>query len=420
MLRRIEESKYRPSKKLMDHVGEIIRNKKEYVLLDEQQVVYDAVLAAAKGGFHDKQKTVILVRGGPGTGKSVIAINLMADLLLKGYNAHYATGSKAFTETLRRKVGPRGSVQFNFFASYSGAELNEIDVLICDEVHRIWETSSNRFMPRTRRASIPLVEELISVAKTVVFFIDDDQAVRPREVGSSTYILEHAQRKQCKVVEHQLEAQFRCSGSDAFVNWVNNTLGIHRTANVLWSREEAFDFKIYDSPTALESVIKEKADQGNTARLVAGFCWKWSDPDNDGNLEADVVMGDFERPWNAKPDAGRLAKSIPKAQLWANDPNGINQIGVVYTAQGFEFDYVGVIVGRDLVYDFDAGDWKGQPEHSADSVVRRSKEDFLRYVKNTYRVLLTRGMKGCCVFFQDKDAERFVRSRMDSNAPVKL
>lgn len=291
-------------------------------------------------------------------------------------------------------------------------------MLICDEAHRIWETSSNRYMPRTSKPSIPLVEELISAAKTVVFFIDDDQAVRPREVGSSKYILEHAERKQCKVVEYQLEVQFRCSGSDAFVNWVNNTLGIHRTANVLWNFEEAFDFKIYDSPTALESVIREKVAQGNTARLVAGFCWKWSEPDNDGNLEEDVVIGDFKRPWNAKPDAGRLATGIPKAQLWANDPNGINQIGCVYTAQGFEFDYVGVIVGRDLVFDFDAGVWKGQPEHSADSVVRRSKEDFLRYVKNTYRVLLTRGMKGCYVFFYDKDAERFVRSRIDGHPPV--
>ena len=123
VLQRIEESKYRPSKKLMDHVGNIIKGKSEYILLDEQQIVYDKVLSCSKEGFHDKQKTVIIVKGGPGTGKSVIAINLMSDLLLKGYNAHYATGSRAFTETLRKIIGSRGAAQFKYFNSYSEAEI---------------------------------------------------------------------------------------------------------------------------------------------------------------------------------------------------------------------------------------------------------------------------------------------------------
>ncbi|MDO8635488.1 MAG: DUF2075 domain-containing protein, partial [Dehalococcoidia bacterium] len=215
--------------------------------------------------------------------------------------------------------------------------------------------------------------------------------------------------------EYELEAQFRCSGSDAFVNWVTNTLGVRRTANVLWNREEEFDFRIFDSPLTLESAVKDKISQGNTARLAAGFCWKWSDPNEDGQLEDDVVIGDFKKPWNARPNAGKLAPGIPKAQLWANDPNGVNQVGCIYTAQGFEFDYVGVIIGRDLVYNLDSGQWKGQPEHSADSVVRKSKEGFLGFVKNSYRVLLTRGMKGCYVFFQDKDTERFVRSRIQGH-----
>jgi len=118
ILKKIEESKYRPSKKLMDHVRKMIKNKSEYILLDEQLIVYDKVLTCAKQGFHDKQKTVLIIKGGPGTGKSVIAINLVADLLLKGYNAHYATGSRAFTETLRKIIGTRGSAQFKYFNSY--------------------------------------------------------------------------------------------------------------------------------------------------------------------------------------------------------------------------------------------------------------------------------------------------------------
>ena len=413
VLARVEESEYRPSKKLMAHVGNVIRGKPEYVLLDEQLVVYDKVFACARKGFHDKRKTVIIINGGPGTGKSVIAINLMADLLLKLYNAHYATGSRAFTQTLRNVIGPRGAVQFKYFNSYGNALLDEIDVLICDESHRIRKTSASRFAKKDDRSKIPQIQEIINAGKVCVFFIDDDQVVRPDEIGSSRYIRENAQALGCDLYEYELEVQFRCSGSDAFVNWINNTLEIKRTANIIWTGTEDFDFRVFDSPFSLESAIRQKASESNAARMTAGFCWKWSKANSDGTLRNDVVIGDYRRPWNARPEAGKLAQGIPKATLWAHDPNGINQVGCVYTAQGFEFDYVGVIFGKDLVYDFDMQEWRGVRENSADPVVRRSKDRFIDLIKNTYRVLLSRGLKGCYVYFMDKDTERFVKSRTE-------
>jgi hypothetical protein len=418
VLRRVEESKYRPSKKLMDHVGNVVKGKPEYVLLDEQLVVYDKVFAIAKEGFHDKKKTVLIVKGGPGTGKSVIAINLMADLLLKGYNSQYATGSRAFTGTLKKVLGSRASPQLKFFNSYGQAEYNSIDVLVADEAHRIRNTSVNRFTPKAKQSNTAQIEELIRAAKVAVFFIDDHQIVRPKEIGSVKYIREQAEKSGCSVFEYELEAQFRCAGSDAFVNWVNNTLGIERTANALWGRVEEFDFKILDSPEALEKEIFEKAAQGFTARMTAGFCWPWSDPKHDGTLETDVVIGDYRRPWNAKSDAGKLAKGIPKEVTWAYESGGLNQVGCIYTAQGFEFDYVGVIFGKDLVYDLDGQKWMGVKEESHDSEVKRSGYMFTDLVKNTYRVLLTRGMKGCYVCFLDKDTERFVKSRMDTRVSL--
>lgn len=413
VLRRIEESKYRPSKKLMDHVGNIIKGKSEYVLLDEQLIVYDSVFTCAKKGFHDKQKTVIIVKGGPGTGKSVIAINLMADLLLKGYNAHYATGSRAFTETLRKIIGSRGSAQFKYFNSYSKAENNVIDVLIADEAHRIRLTSNSRFTRKEKRSELSQIDELLDVSKVGVFFIDDDQIVRPNEIGSVKFIKNTSEQRGYRVYEYELEAQFRCNGSDAFVNWVNNTLGIKRTANVIWDQHEEFDFRILPSPLELENAIRDKVKEGFTGRVTAGFCWDWSDPDNEGNLKDDVIIGDYRRPWDARPEATKLAPGIPKASLWAYDPNGINQVGCIYTAQGFEFDYVGVIFGEDLIYDFDKQEWAGNQSKSSDSVVKRSGDKFVDLVKNTYRVLLSRGMKGCYVYFMNKDTERFFKSRIE-------
>ena len=421
VLKRVDESKYRPSKKLMEYVRAVIvqgreQGKKEFVLLDEQQQVYDRVITCVKEGFHNRKKAVIVAKGGPGTGKSVIAINLMADLLGQDYNVHYATGSSAFTETLKERIGPRSTPQFKYFNSYMGAKENEIDVLIADEAHRIRKKSASRFTRRDLRTDTPQIDELLKVAKVCVFFIDDLQVVRPNEVGSFEYIKEHALKANCEFFDYELETQFRCGGSEAFVNWVNNTLGVRDTANTFWLGHEGFEFKIFESPELLEKAIREKVQEAHTGRLTAGYCWKWSDPNPfDGTLQNDVVIGEYRRPWNAKPRANRLAPGIPISTLWADDPNGINQIGCIYTAQGFEFDYVGVIFGNDLVYDPDKKEWKGQPENSEDGIVRRSRDLFLANVKNTYRVLLSRGMKGCYVYFVDKETEKFFRSRIKSD-----
>src|SRR5207249_4974313 len=290
--------------------------------------------STVKSGLFGRQKQVVIVRGGPGTGKSVLAINLMAELLREGRNAQYATGSRAFTETLWEIIGSRSRATFRYFNSYGRAGFNEVEV------------------------------------------------------------------------------QFRCAGSDGFVNWIDNTLGIRRTANVIWDGADGFDFRIVDSPQELEAAIRECADRDFTARVAAGFCWPWSEPQPDGTLVEDVVIGDYRRPWDAKPGNWRLAPGIPPASLWATDPNGINQIGCVYNIRGFELDYVGVIWGKDLRYDLDRQEWVGDKTQSADSVVKRSKEQFVDLVKNTYRVLLSRGLKGCYVFFMDRDTERFVHSRM--------
>ncbi len=417
VLARVEESRYRPSKKLMGHVAKVIRERSEYVLLDEQLVVYDKVFSIVGGGFRDRQKTVLIVKGGPGTGKSVIAINLMADLLRAGYNTHYATNSSAFTKTLRKIVGDRAAIQFNFFMSYDTAPPNAVDVLVCDEAHRLKERTRIRFRKST---GLSQVEEVLRAAKMAVFFIDDLQVVRPEEVGSVAYIREAAEEMGCAVHEYELEAQFRCSGSDSFVNWVDNTLGVRRTANVIWdASEETFDFRIFPDPQQMEEAIREKVAQAQTGRMTAGFCWEWSkDVLPDGTLANDVVIGDYRRPWNAREQATGLSRGIPKSPVWAYESGGIDQIGCVYTAQGFEFDYVGVVFGGDLTYDPDHGGWVGHPDRSFDEVVsKRAKgEHFADLVKKTYRVLLTRGMKGCYVHFTDKETERFFRSRMEGES----
>jgi DUF2075 family protein len=177
------------------------------------------------------------------------------------------------------------------------------------------------------------------------------------------------------------------------------------------TKNEKMDFRIFDSPQSLyEAITKKNEEKPNSARMVAGFCWPWSDPNPDGTLKEDVVIGDFRMTWEAKNEATKVAAGIPRAKLWAYDPNGVSQMGSIYTIQGFEFDYVGVVFGDDLAYDSVKGGWVGRPENSADAAVKRDKENFMRYVKNAYRVLLTRGMMGCYVCFLNRDTENYFRS----------
>jgi DUF2075 family protein len=413
LVKRIGAGRYAASKKLLDHVSAVIKGKSEYVLLDEQLVVYDSVLQLALGSAGSSRKNAVIIKGGPGTGKSVVALKLLGDLSGQGLNTHYVTGSRAFTKTIREIVGTKASAQLKYTDAYKQADENVVDVMVCDEAHRIRLTSNTWLTPKDKRSKVPQIRELLAAAKTCVFLLDDDQLVRPDEIGSAEYIRAAAEQFGCQIAEFELEAQFRCLGSDGFVNWINNTLGIHRTANVMWSQQDEYDFRIFDSPLALEEAIHLKAGSGATARLAAGFCWKWSDPNSDGSLVDDIEIGEYKRPWNARSGKGRLASGIPPESLWAYRADGIQQVGCVYTAQGFEFDYVGVIFGPDLVYDARAATWRGNPERSADKGIRKRSADFLKLVKNTYRVLLTRGMKGCYVYFMDKPTENFFRSRME-------
>jgi uncharacterized protein len=418
IMAQVLESQYRPSKKLLAHTAAMVKGQTEFILLDEQLVVFNSVLEAARESFHATKKGVMLVKGGPGTGKSVIALNLVGELSKQGYNTQHATGSKAFTENVRRVVGPRASTQFKYFNSYGPADSNDIDVLILDEAHRLRETSANRYTSKAKRTELAQVDELIRAAKVTVFFIDDLQVVRPNEVGSTELIVRAAHENGAALDVFELETQFRCAGSEAFISWVDNTLGLAETANPTWEGTEGFDFRIVDSVEQLDALIRSKADKGFSARLTAGFCWRWSDSEPDGTLVNDVKIGTWEMPWNAKPDATRLAADIPPSNFWASNPNGINQVGCVYTAQGFEFDYAGVIVGRDLRWDPDLEDWIGDPSESHDSIVKRGPRDqFTELIKRTYRVLLTRGMKGCYMYAQDAATRTQLEAAVSGQVP---
>ena len=403
--------KHAPSRKLLEETAAMVRGEPRYHLIDDQIIAFNAVLAMVRRAQKDKRdKAVVVVKGGPGTGKSVIALNLLGVLSQRGAHVQHATGSKAFTENLWRVLGSRSKAQIRYFNNFGQAPTNGIDVILADEAHRVRASSNHRFTPKDRKTDRAQIDELVDAAKVSVFFIDDYQAVRPDEVGSTALIREAAVRHEARFESIDLRTQFRCAGSDEFIDWVDQLLEIRKTGISTFSTH-AFDVALVEDPFVLEASLATRRQEGYTARLMAGFCWPWSDADAAGNLANDVSIGAFQRPWNAKHDARKLAKGIPTAQFWATDPGGAGQIGCIYTAQGFEFDYAGVIWGPDLV--IRDGVWVGQPSASRDHMVRtRGGARFIDIIKNAYRVLLTRGMRGCYISILDDETRAYVAKRL--------
>ncbi|MBB1242263.1 DUF2075 domain-containing protein [Streptomyces durbertensis] len=406
-----------PSKQLMSVAAQEVRDREQFVLLDEQQVAYRMVLNAVQKAKHADSKEVVVVTGGPGTGKSVIALQLLGELYRRGVPALHATGSQSFTKTMRKVAGARKrEVQdlFKYFNSFMTAEKNSLDVLICDEAHRMRETSANRYTRAEHRTGRAQIDELIDVAHVPVFLLDEHQVVRPGEMGTVADIRAAAAKRgiPCHVVP--LDSQFRCGGSDAYLRWVVRLLGLEPGGPVLWEPDGRMRLKVADSPHEMESFLQSRRDEGYGARMSAGYCWRWSPEPKPGDpLPLDVVIGDWARPWNLRGD--RAVSGAPPAALWATDPAGFGQVGCVYTAQGFEYDWSGVIIGPDLLWRGDR--WVTDRTASKDPVFKKSTPDtdVDRLIRNTYKVLLTRGMIGTVVYSTDPETREKLRELAESD-----
>lgn len=404
-------AKVGPSRQLMTVAAEEVREREQFVLLDEQQVAYRQVLNAVRRAKDSDHKEVVVVTGGPGTGKSVIALSLLGELYRQGTTALHATGSKSFTRTMRKVAGARRpAIQdlFKYFNSFMTAGRNSLDVLICDEAHRIRETSANRFTRASNRTGKPQIEELIDAARVPVFLLDEHQVVRPGEMGTVSDIKAAAAKKGLHCVVVPLEGQFRCGGSDAYLRWVVRLLGLEPGGPVSWEPDGRMELLVAESPQEMEAFLDGRRSQGYSARMSAGYCWKWTKAAPDRQvLPPDVVIGDWQRPWNVSGD--RAISGAPPSALWATDPAGFGQVGCVYTAQGFEYDWSGVIIGPDLVWRGDR--WVTDRTASRDPVFKRSTPDadVDRLIRNTYKVLLTRGMIGTVVYSTDPETRAKLR-----------
>lgn len=425
-------SPVRPSKKLLEEVTTMVQNgdTSAFSLIEDQIVarnmILDKIRPLLRSGVSDKfRKSVIIVKGGPGTGKTVIALHILAELAKfsktgHGFNVQYATKSKPLLEGVRHQVKPSTRILFQNVTSYvpASADENSVDVLLVDEAHRIQKNANSQYTRAENRTDLPQIDTLVRAAKVTVFFIDDKQAIRGVEIGSAQLVKEAAKRWNAKVEECELTSQFRCNGSDNYMDWLEQVL-YNKPVTAIFHKED-FDLRVFDNPQEMyDQIVVQNAIQGQTARIMAGFCWPWSTDVVDGDLVKDVRIGDFAMPWETSDRVPYplLSKRYPKWYEWAYKPLGIEQVGCIYTAQGFEFDYAGVIVGGDLKYDKSQGKIVTDKNACKDPVLRRNVREanmtFDDYVRNIYRVLMTRGMKGCYLYIVDKPLREYIKGLLD-------
>lgn len=413
ILYRVDSGRIRPSKKLQDTLAAMLEGNDYFVMIDEQKVAYELALEMVRKSYLDDKKRVLIVEGGPGTGKSVVAINLLVNILAKEQDmiALYVTKNSAPREVFYERL--RGHFKQNFIknlfkgsGSFTESETNQFDALIVDEAHRLNEKSG-----LFGNLGENQVKEIINAAKASIFFIDKHQRVTLKDYGSIDVIEKFANEANAEIEYIKLESQFRCNGSDGYLSWLNDVLEIEETANYD-GFDFNYDFRVVDSPEELKDLIFEKNEINNSARLLAGYCWDWIKEGKNNTNVHDIEIGDFSMSWN-----------LGNSSTWAIDENSVNEIGCIHTSQGLEFDYVGVILGFDIRYengqiitDFTERARTDQSLKGIKTRYKQNPEEALKLadeiIKNTYRTLMTRGMKGCYIYCEDVNLENYFKERV--------
>ena len=414
MIYKIDSGRIKPSKSLQDSIAKMLKGNREFIMLDEQKVVYEEILNESRQSVKDDKKRVVIVTGGPGTGKSVVAVNLLAELTKEDQFCQYVSKNSAPRNVYRKKL--KGSIRkssvdnmFKGSGIYTETDNNMIDTILVDEAHRLNEKSG-----MFHNMGENQIKEIIHAAKCSVFFIDESQRVTLQDIGRVNEIRKWAEKEKAQVTEMELVSQFRCNGSDGYLAWLDHTLEIRDTAN--FDMEDIdYDIRILDSPAKMQELIIERnRTSHNRARILAGYCWNWKKEGVNDPSVHDIIIGDFEISWNLK-----------NTTTFAIDEDSIHEAGCIHTSQGLEFDYVGVIIGDDMRYengmvvtDFTK---RARTDQSLKGIKKLYKEnpelankEADEIIKNTYRTLMTRGMKGCYVYCTDQRLAAYLKTCLET------
>jgi DUF2075 family protein/SOS-response transcriptional repressor LexA/DNA replication protein DnaC len=353
----------------------------------------------------NKKAKTYIVNGQPGTGKTVLATYLVKYLKEHKDTEHLKIAlvipMGSLRETIKKVFRNIKGLSANMVVIPNDVVRGDYDLVIVDEAHRLKRRknlgaafaafdSINKILGLNREATN--VDWIIKKSKYQIFFYDKNQNVMPADVGPEEF------DKLKDAVKYDLTTQLRVQAGEKYIKFIEDLLNNKENKDGFG----VHDFKIYDDVGKMVNDIKEKDKELGLSRIVAGYAWPWlSNPDrNEYPADNDIKIGNCKLRWNST------------AVDWVNSPNAINEVGCIHTTQGYDLNYVGVIIGPELMYNSDLGNMyidRGKYHDRNGRAGVTDDEELKRYIINIYKTLLTRGIKGAYVYVVDNELREYFK-----------
>lgn len=410
----------------------------------EQSVAVEEILGALFQSLKANGTGSFWIQGDPGTGKTIVAIYLLKLLAdIRGYHPHdlvdedsmfsqFFTPSNAkeisdfqmafvipqssLRETLNRvfKQTPGLSPKMILSPFEVGSYDGRFDLLVIDEAHRLSRRANQPSAAQNKLfseinlklfGSDDLVKTqldwILAKSNHQIFLVDTEQAVRPADLGKDT-LVHHMDRAKNQDRYLRLHSQMRVKGGDGYLDFVN---ALFSDKPQPLPEMENYEFKFFDNLADMQLEIIKREEDFGLSRLVAGYAWEWKSRTDKSVI--DIDLDGTPLTWN------RVSVD------WINNSTAKGEVGCIHTVQGYDLNYAGVIIGNDLLLNpatnqlefvranyFDAKGKEDNPRLG----IKFSDEELLDYVKNIYKVLLTRGIKGTFVYITNPELRKRISS----------
>ncbi len=443
LLYRIENSRILPSPQLSNMLRDSLDGNGFFSYDDSQAKSVATIVSMAREAQKNSSCRTIIIKGGPGTGKSIVAMNALGELIhpKDGHpiiNAAYVTANAAprvmmYQELIGKERDYTRSALKNLFlypTSLAKGRALEYDCVLFDEAHRLFDFKGGIGIGKETH----VLERCIRSTRVAVFFIDEDQAVTKDDFATVERIRAISKANDYLVVESkdlELTNQFRVLGGWDYMEFIRGFLGYSRP--IRYRRDFQYDFRVFDSASEMRSLIRKKDEEereriaaekhllpgvapvSGKCRLVAGYTYEWVSKGKNRSEDVwDIVLdgGKFKAKWNLRN------ASTGSDYSWLNDESSVDEVGCIHTCQGLDMNYCRVIIGKDMRYEnghivYDRT--KNARSDRNSGIHMKSVDDAtaVRLIRNTYNVLLTRGMKGTYVYCEDRALGEYLSSLID-------
>lgn len=422
----LRDAKPEQGPEILEAASRFFQDPDAFPLTDEQHEVVSTVQGILRETEKDmdnlSKKAIVVIQGAAGSGKTWICVHLLAAEAKGQHQVAFATNSSQLRASLQKaaKATPETkSLQGMITSARSYWDLESHagtkDLLIVDEAQRISEWTirtgfgnAKHVQAELEEKNITQLRELVQTAKVVVLMMGTHQQANPADYLTVEKAEELADRLHIPFHYMELTEQHRSRGSKAYEEWVQSLVNGDPE---VWHDQDGFTVKVTDSPAELEALTMS-SDGDN--RLLAGFAWEWKKwpkpaPNSIDEVPFDIVEGEWKKRWNLR----NKIDGYPSDVNWPLDPKGAEQVGSIFTSQGFEFDNVGVLLGRDFVYSPSEARMIVDIEESKYGKLAqkaRKDESFGERIRDQYNVLLTRGMSSIALHSVDPETNAFLKS----------